>query len=143
MRYAVLIVALVAVAACGEDNKKTPDAAKTVDAKPIDAAIDAKVIDAPPDAQAFVLAVTCPATPNAAVITNGFAFEPMTVTIPLNGIVQFTMPVNHSVEPSPTLATDSGLRVGFSQVKCLQFTKTGTFNYDCFPHHFVGSVTVN
>jgi hypothetical protein len=142
MRYVVLIVAL---AACGEDNKKTPDAAKTVDAKPIDAAIDAKVIDAPPDAQAFVLAVTCPATPLGPITTTAaeFKYTPSTLTVPLNGIVRFTMSANHDVRPSLTMSTDSGLRVLFGQDKCLQFTTAGAFNFFCGPHGFTGTITVN
>jgi plastocyanin len=53
------------------------------------------------------------------------------------------MPSNHSVVPDTSAETDTGLRVGFSETKCLKFTVAGTFHFKCDPHGFMGTITVN
>ena len=136
----------IVVAACGGDDGGTHhDAATAGDGSgSSDASVsDAMPADAPGDAQAFVLTVTCDGTAKGPITTNGFAFDPNTLTINVGEMVRFTMPVNHNVVPDPTAAlTDPGLRVDFNEDKCLQFTATGTFGYKCQPHGFKGSITV-
>jgi len=119
------------LAACGGDD----GGMQTPDAKMVDAAAANKVVE-----------VTCPATPDATVITTDASnsYMPMTTTIPLNGVVKFTTSLAHNVVPNPLAAlTDQGLNVGFNQTKCLKFTATGTFGFKCAPHGFVGTTTVN
>lgn len=123
LSFAVLSIGLLA---CGDDGGTTPQ-------------VDAPVTTA------TVEAVTCPATPDAAVTTNagGTAFEPATTTISVGQVIEFTMPSTHNVVPNAAGGTtDPGLTVNFNETKCLKFTAAGTFHFKCNPHGFAGSVTV-
>lgn len=149
------ILPLTLLVACGDDGGSSIDArqidanlngdAVVIDGPPIDAPIDA-----PPmiDAMQTVLSVTCPASPDASITVaqSGSAFEPSSVTIAQNEIVEFDMTtedaMNHNVVPLTTQPSDPGLRVNYNEKKCLQFTATGTFHFKCMPHGFEGSVTV-
>ena len=139
---------LVLLAACGGDDGGTPrrDAA-TNDGRVVDSTmlVDSMMFDAPPDAQAFVLAVTCDGSEVVTVATNGsfmFTYTPNDQTINVDDVVQFVMPNNHNVVPDSTTTTDPGLVVSFNETKCLQFTIAGTFGFKCMPHGFKGSFTV-
>ena len=128
-RFVLPVLLLVA---CGGDDggMVTPDAAKLIDAAPTNK----------------VMTVTCPATPDATVMTTNasFSYMPMATTIPANGVVRFVMSSDHDVAPNPIAAmTDQGLKVGFGQTVCLKFTTAGTYGFLCTPHGFVGTVTVN
>lgn len=114
---------------CGGEGGGAKDASST-DGPPRDAAIDAL-----PDAPTAVRRVECPATPKATVMTASFMWTPATVTLNRNDIVKF-MPENiHRVVPHATKSTDFGMNSGATgEVRCLQFTETGTFNYQCGPH---------
>lgn len=92
-----------------------------------------------------VIAVTCPATPAATVMTmNGATtYMPPQTTIGVNDIVKFVMSTEHDVEPNPLTTTDPGIMVNFGETKCLQFTQAGTYGFYCGPHGFVGTITVN
>ena len=120
---------LLGLFACGGDGGSAKDAA-SIDGPPRDAAPDA-----PPDAPTAVRRVDCPNAPNATVTTTNFMFMPATVSVPVDGIVKF-MPENiHNVVPHPTKPSDPGLRSGATgEVRCLQFTTSGAFNYRCGPH---------
>ena len=125
-RYIVLAAALVA---CDGGTMQMPDA------KMVDAGSTNKVVD-----------VTCPATPDATVITTdaSSSYMPMATTISVNGVVKFTTSLSHNVVPnSLATLTDPGLNVGFNTTKCLKFTMSGTYGFRCGPHSFVGTVTVN
>ncbi|HEY5949887.1 MAG TPA: plastocyanin/azurin family copper-binding protein [Kofleriaceae bacterium] len=123
-------LAALLFAACGGDDGGgvTADAAKTPDA-----------------ATNKVVAVTCPTTADATVMTtNGsFSFMPAATPLALNGVVKFVMSSEHNVVPN-TIApmTDPGLMVNFGETKCLKFTAVGTFGFACGPHSFAGTVTV-
>lgn len=130
---------LIVLAACGGDDGDTTmhrDAATN----PIDAA---PMADAPVDAQQFVVTVTCPGNEAATITTtNGVnAYSPDAVTVDVNDVVKFVMASSHNVIPTGT-QTDPGLRVGFGETKCLQFTTAGTFTFKCQPHPFSGTITV-
>lgn len=122
----------VALAACGGDDGGggggNPDAPGSGSA------------DAP--AATVVEVNPCPATPDATVITQNFDYSPKMTTISQGQVVQFMLESSHDVAPLPPM-TDSGLRVGFGQTKCLRFTQAGTFNFKCTPHSFTGSIIVN
>ena len=129
---------LLCLVACGGGGDGGKDGA-TVDGPPRDAAPDA-----PTDAPTAVRRVDCPAQPNATVTTSGFMFTPMNITIKANEIVRFAPASEHNVIPHPTKPSDPGLRTGqLGEVRCLQFTTTGTYNYRCQPHGGMeGSVQV-
>lgn len=116
--------------------------AAMIDGVMTDATIDARPIDAGPDAQAFVLTVAC-GSEVGTITTTASAYSPDTLTINQNEVVKFDMPAGtfHDVEPDAT-GSDPGLVVGFSTVKCLQFTVTGTFGFHCSVHQFTGSIVV-
>jgi plastocyanin len=102
--------------------------------------------DEPPvdAAAATVMAVACAGGEMAVESTGGFRFAPAAVTISVGDAVSFTNPTSHSVVPSPTLVTDSGLRAPANATTCLTFTAAGTFNYQCSPHSSMkGTITVN
>ena len=136
MRLALLAVAILGCG--GNEDPKTADAPRQIDARIVDAGPDA-----PPDAPTDVRVVNCAGSSPAKTVTaedNTDAYMPAATTITVNQVVQFEMPPTHNVVP---VASDPGLTVGFNQTKCLQFTATGTFNFKCAPHGFTGSITVN
>jgi plastocyanin len=136
MRACLLACLLVG---CGGDDGGSVKDAPGVDGPPRDAAIDA-----PPDAPTAVRRVPCPATPKATVVTASFMWSPASVPIKTNDIVRF-MPENiHRVVPHASKSTDFGMNSGATgEVRCLQFTQVGTFNYQCGPHPSMeGVVTV-
>ena len=118
------------LAGCGGGDGDAKDATAMADGPPRDAAIDA-----PPDAPTAVRRVACPATPKATVTTASFMWSPMTVSVNVGDIVKF-MPENiHRVVPHVSKPTDFGMNSGATgEVRCLQFTQTGAFNYQCGPH---------
>jgi plastocyanin len=67
---------------------------------------------------------------------------PKTLSISVGQVVKFTMPSTHNVIPAMLGTTDAGLMVGLNQTKCLMFTKASVFNFQCGPHSFVGTITV-
>ncbi len=143
MKYVASL--LVILTACGgDDGGGTPRDAAVGDGRGVDAPklVDASLFDAPPDAQAFVLEVTCDGSEAETVTTSGSSFSPMAVTIAQNEVVKFVMPGNHNVVPDSTTTTDPGINVSFNETKCLQFTIVGTFGFKCMPHGFKGSITV-
>jgi plastocyanin len=100
--------------------------------------------DAPP-AVATVMAVTCPANPDASIMSsdlNSTSYIPGSVSIGVGQIVKFTMSPAHNVAPSLTGTTDTGLNVGFGATACLKFTKAGTFGFYCTVHLFTGTAVV-
>ena len=136
MRAGLLAFLLVG---CGGDDGSSVKDAPGVDGLPRDAAIDA-----PPDAPTAVRRVACPTTPKATVVTASFMWSPASVAIKTNDIVRF-MPENiHRVVPHASKSTDFGMNSGATgEVRCLQFTEVGTFNYQCGPHPSMeGVVTV-
>jgi hypothetical protein len=116
------------LAACGGDGSPAADA------HPDSPLRDASV-DAPPDGPTAVRRVNCPSNPDGTITTNNFAFVPPSLSIMRNQIVKL-MPENiHSVIPHPTKPSDPGLRNGATgEVRCVQFTEAGAFNYRCGPH---------
>jgi plastocyanin len=102
---------------------------------------DTPAIDAAP---ATVMVATCAGGEMAVESTGGFRFAPASVTISVGQSVSFTNASVHSVVPSPTLPTDSGLHAPAGATTCLKFTAAGTFNYQCSPHSSMkASITVN
>lgn len=99
-------------------------------------------------ALATVRTVTCPPGDMPTVMTTDdvFAFMPATTAISAHGIVKFVMSPTHNVvplaNPTSTMQTDPGLRVGFGQTACLEFDKAGTFSFQCMAHAFVGTIIV-
>lgn len=152
MRVPTLLAPLLALAACSSTPNKDPNPTPDAPGSPSDAArtdapapADASV-DAPPDAPvaATVVTVTCPATPAKSITasnSNDQTYMPSSVSITVGQVVKFTMPSSHDVEPNPTMS-DPGLRVDFSETKCLSFTRPGTFGFHCGPHQFTGTVVV-
>jgi plastocyanin len=133
-----LLVALLA--GCGGgSNPPGQDDAASIDGPPRDAAIDAL-----PDAPTLVQRVTCPSTPAATVMTSNFMFTPATVNVVVGGIVRFAPENIHRVVPHMTKPSDPGMNSGSTgEVRCLQFTAVGAFNYQCGPHPSMeGLVTV-
>jgi plastocyanin len=127
MRTLVLACLLVG---CGGDDGGTMQDGSLIDGPPRDAAIDA-----PPDAPTAVRRMPCPTTPAATVTTATFAWTPASVSIKTNQIVKFAPESIHRVVPHASKPTDSGMNSGaVGEVRCLQFTATGTFNYQCGPH---------
>lgn len=128
-RFALVFLA---VAACGGDddsNVSAPDAAPAIDAP-----------------AATVQSVTCPAAPDATVMTSGSSYSPMMTTISQGQVVKFVMPADHNVvrghTPADSAISDPGVSVGFSETKCLMFTQPGTYGFHCGPHMFNGTVIV-
>ncbi len=120
---------VAALAACGgDDSNQQVDAAPTADA-----------------ANAVRMVDCTGATIAQTVTTTNFAFTPASITINTNDVVRFMPESIHNVIPHPTMSTDPGLRSGaVGEVRCLQFTTAGQFNYRCQPHaNMNGSVTVN
>ncbi len=118
------LTTLVMVAACStSSSSSSPDAATA----------------GPPT----VMAVTCPATPAASIMTmdDTNAFMPSTASVSVGQIVKFTMSSTHDVVPDTTMS-DPGLTVDLNATKCLQFTHAGTFGFHCGIHGFTGMITV-
>jgi plastocyanin len=115
---------LIAVGGCGSSDTKTA----TPDAKGPDAMVSATV----------AMMVACPATPDATVVTTGFAYTPASTTITLNQIVKFEMPGTHDVNSG-----NKGFDTPLGGTKCFQFTKAGTHAFNCTPHNFTGKIIVN
>jgi plastocyanin len=126
----LLLLACV-VAGCGGDEGKSEDAAVSTDGPPRDAAVDAAL-----DAPTAVRRVTCPSPmPAALVSTSNFAFTPPLIMVKRDDIVRFAPESLHRVVPHASKMTDPGLRSGSTgEVRCLQFTELGTYNYQCGPH---------
>lgn len=94
-----------------------------------------------------VHSVDCTAqTPDATVTSNDnvFNYDPTTVTIPVNGVVEFNLDDAkfHPVGPDSSTNTDQGIFAAGGKTTCLQFTAAGTFGYRCTVHGFKASVTV-
>jgi plastocyanin len=125
-----LAFVLLALAACGgDDNNSMPDAQVSIDSPAL-----------------AVQAVTCPATPDATVITMNSNYMPMSTTISQGQVVRFMLEASHDAEPghvpSDSTVADPGLHVGFGETKCLMFTQTGMYGFHCGPHMFSGTIIV-
>lgn len=127
------------VVGCGGDDGGNVRDASQVDGPPRDAAIDA-----PPDAPTAVRRVPCPATVAMTVTTASFMWSPLSISITRDQIVKFQPESIHRVVPHMTKPTDFGMSSGSTgEVRCLQFTQVGAFNYQCGPHPAMeGLVTV-
>lgn len=121
------------VVGCGGGSSPPVKDATAIDGPPRDAAIDA-----PPDAPTAVRRVACPQTADATVTTETsgpYAFVPPDLTISVGDIVMFSPRSLHNVVPHDSLPSDPGLNSGATgEVRCLQFTVAGEFNYQCSPH---------
>jgi len=151
MRVPTLLAPLLALAACSSTPNKDPNPTPDAPGSPSDAArtdapapADASV-DAPPDAPvaATVVTVACPASPAGTITATNDKdlYMPNSVTITVGQVVRFSMPTDHNVAPDDTMS-DPGLRVNYSETKCLMFTLKGTFGFHCVPHGFTGTVIV-
>jgi plastocyanin len=106
-----------------------------------------KMADAPPAAVSNIDVVTCmggemgPITADGAGTTaDPFKFDPNALTIAVGDTVEFMMPSIHNVVPDT--GGDSGLKVNFSETKCLKFKAAGDYSFHCGPHGFKGTITV-
>jgi len=128
-RVSVPAIALAFLAGCGGDDGETPsDASQNSDAQ-----------------TATVMEVTCVGGEQPIMTMNQVnAYMPASLTISVGQAVQFINSSNHNVTPAATMS-DPGLSVGFGGMKCLKFTKAGTFRFKCAVagHNFSGMVTVN
>ncbi len=141
-----LLAASFALTACGGDDSTDTtsddiaiDAPTNVDASPSPDA--ASNVDAPP-ATTRVMEVTCPTTPDKSIQTMNFAFSPNAVTIPVGGVVKFTLEAQHNLGPlAPT--TDAALSAGFGATKCFKFSAADAYHYKCVMHpSMTGTITV-
>lgn len=146
----LVLASALALAACGGDD--TGDG--TTDSAAIDAPVtpgaDARPgadappgVDAPP-ATSRVEEVTCPATPDATIMTGpGLTFTPGNTMISVNAVVKFVIGSTHNLRPqAPT--TDAALTAAGGATKCLKFTVADTYHYQCTIHGgMAGTVTVN
>lgn len=126
------VVLLLPLAACSSDAPSdTPqDAAVAIDA-----------------ATSSVVEVACPASVPLAVdvpdAMDAFVFTPAAnPALPVGSIVKFTTHRSHNVVPNTIRPTDPGLRVDYNTTKCLQFTKSGAFGFNCQPHGFAATITI-
>lgn len=123
---------MLLVAACGDDGGTgTP--------------VDSGGSNMDAGSAAKVVAVACPATPAATVMTvNGTdSFMPMNTTISTGGVVKFVMSTLHNVEPNPIAPmSDPNTRVNFGETKCLRFDAAGAYGIYCTTHSFAGTITV-
>lgn len=137
--------AWIALAACGSSSSTNVDAAPPPAVDAAAPAVDAaRAIDAAPPIDAAPLPtgvateVTCADFPSAPTVTTpGFAYTPNHTSIPVGGVVKFTMSDEHDVASSTM-----GLKVAFSATKCLKFATAGTYTFHCTPHGFIGTITV-
>lgn len=90
--------------------------------------------------------VVTPCTGETATIDSlANRFDPMSVTITMGQIVKIDAGQaidDHDVAPSLNTSTDPALVVPSGEARCFRFTATGTFNFRCTVHGFVGSVVV-
>jgi plastocyanin len=131
-----LALVSAALMACGGGGGTTGD----------DTQHDAPVGDDAPSTDT-VHVVDCTAQTADATVTSSnsvFNYDPMTVTIPVNGVVEFDLAnaSTHPVGPDNSTNTDQGIFAQGGKTTCLQFTAAGTFGYRCTVHGFKGSVTV-
>ena len=123
---------LLSLAACSGESPSgtTPDAAIAIDA-----------------AVSSVVEVTCPASVPLSVdvpdAMSSFVFTPSAnPPLPVGSIVKFTTHSAHNVVPNTIRPTDPGLRVDYNSTKCLHFTKPGSFGFNCQPHGFAATITI-
>jgi plastocyanin len=93
-----------------------------------------------PDAAAStsIKAVDCAsASPAMMVTTVGNAYQPAQASIPVGGVIKWTLPPQHDVS-----STTAGLHVDFGGTVCLQFTQASQYSYKCSVHGFTGAITV-
>jgi plastocyanin len=89
-------------------------------------------------APSSVVEVDCASvTPVESITTSGFAYSPSAVTIAVGDVVEFRPTSSHDAR-----ALDGSFRVGFGERACLRFDAPGTFEFECSPHHFTGTITV-
>lgn len=99
---------------------------------------DAPDVDAPPVAAAVEEVDCAGATIAETITTQGFAYSPMTVTISVGEIVQFTPQSGHDVA-----SDEQGLfNVPLAGEGCFRFDEAGSYGFFCTPHGFTGTVTV-
>lgn len=120
-------VCLLVLAAC-----ETGDGGQTVT---VDAAPDVPVIP-------VVELSQCPPTVENEIVDTPTMFIPKTLTIPVGGIVKFTITAEHFVIPNTLTTTDDALRIGRGQTKCFRFNVPGVYGFLCGVHSFTGTITV-
>jgi plastocyanin len=97
---------------------------------------------------AFAKIVTCPPAPAKSVAISNFLFQPGSVTIAVNDIVQWTNndSTPHTVTSGTPIAIDGKFdsgQIAPNTTVCVQFLATGTYQYFCNIHpSMVGAVTV-
>jgi plastocyanin len=128
MRVSILLW-LAWLAACGGDGSTDVDAAR------IDSPLRDAAVDVMPDAPSAVVRIACPTAPAATITTSNFMWMPPSVSIKVNEVVKVAPENLHRMVPHPSKASDPGMSSGATgEVRCLQFTTTGAFNYRCGPH---------
>ena len=125
-----LAISLLALTACSGDDgggTGTPDGPRQ----------DAQVTT--------VTEVNCTgATVAASFMTLASSFMPTAATINRGDVVKFDTGADHPVIPSRDgMMTDPGIVVGPSKTKCLKFSASGTFKFECMTHQYKGTLTVN
>lgn len=135
-----------AVAACGGDDTSTPpiDAAGNPDGASIDSPTVTPDAASPDAAPSVVQEVACAGASIASTVTTlGSSYSITQASVPLNSVVQFTMPGSHNAVSGETAGTADGqFLVNFGETKCLRFTAAATYGFFCGPHQFTGSITV-
>jgi plastocyanin len=95
-----------------------------------------------------VQVVACPGTQMVSIVSQIVGFNPASVTVPVNTIVQWTNSdsITHTVTSTtvPTNGTFDSGNLAPSATICFKFTSAGTFNYHCsiHPTTMIGLVTV-
>jgi plastocyanin len=110
-----LLACVITLAACSSSDSASPDATTATSVRVVDCATS---------------------SPAMTVTTPGNRYEPATVTIPVGGVVRWTLPVQHDVS-----STIPGLHIDFGGDVCLKFTEAKQYDYACSAHGFVGKVT--
>jgi plastocyanin len=103
----------------------------------------------PTPTSSTVQAVACPGATLISIVNLSVGFNPSSVTVPVNSIVQWTNndpSMTHTVTSTTVPANgtfDSGNLAPGASI-CLKFTSAGAFNYHCsiHPTTMIGKVTV-
>ena len=98
--------------------------------------------DAAPDspAAAVILLNPCPATVDREITAEATRFVPMMATMPVNGVVRYTLATAHELVPFPD--TDPALAVPAGTTRCFKITKPATYRYYCKFDSFAGTLVV-
>lgn len=98
-------------------------------------------VDSPPPDPVVVLS-SCPPTVDATVVDSPSSFVPAMTTVPLPGIVKFSINAEHFVIPHLTQPSDQELKVSRGETKCFRFNVAGSYSFVCGVHGFVGRIDV-